>query len=97
MGQDPREMFRKLQQGLNTAQQRGAGGLPGGPKGFFAGTAGLLLLGTGVVVVNNALFNGTVVFSNAGFDDLKLTSSSGWWSPSNQIHQDRWCTERDIQ
>lgn len=55
MGQDPKEMFRKL---MSLAQQRGRGGLPGGPRNFFGAGAGLLLLGTGVVVVNNALFNG---------------------------------------
>lgn len=58
MGQDPRELFRKLQQTMSSAQQRGRGGLPGGPRNFFGGAAGLLLLGTGVVVANNALFNG---------------------------------------
>lgn len=58
MGQDPREMFRKLAQNLSSVQQKGRGGLPGGPRNFFGGAAGLLLLGTGVVVVNNALFNG---------------------------------------
>jgi len=58
MGQDPRDMFRKLQQTLSNAQQKGKGGLPGGPRNFFGGAAGLLLLGGGVLVVNNALFNG---------------------------------------
>ncbi len=59
MGQDPKEMWRKLQQTMSSAQQRGRGNLPGGPRNFLGGAAGLLLLGTGVVVVNNALFNGT--------------------------------------
>ena len=58
MAQDPREVWRKLQQTVNSAQQRGRGGLPGGPRNFFGGAAGLLLLGGGVVLVNNALFNG---------------------------------------
>ncbi|KAL9070915.1 MAG: hypothetical protein Q9161_004557 [Pseudevernia consocians] len=57
MGQDPKEMWRKLQQAMSSAQQRGRGGLPGGPRNFFGAGAGLLLLGSGVVVVNNALFN----------------------------------------
>lgn len=61
MGQDPREMFRKLQQTLGSAQKRAGGGLPGGPRNFFGGAAGLLLLGTGVVVANNALFNGMLL------------------------------------
>ena len=58
MAQDPKEIWRKLQQTMSSAQQRGRGSLPGGPRNFFGGAAGLLLLGTGVVVVNNALFNG---------------------------------------
>ena len=96
MGQDPRDIFRKLQQGLNSAQQKGAGGLPGGPRNFFGGAAGLLLLGTGVVVVNNALFNG---IESLIVNDLKLQliSGSGWWSSSHQVHKDRWCAERNIQ
>ena len=58
MGQDPREVFRKLQATLGSAQRRAGGGLPGGPRNFFGGAFGLLLLGGGVVVFNNALFNG---------------------------------------
>ena len=58
MGQDPREVFRRLQQTLGSAQKRAGGGLPGGPRNFFGGAVGLLLLGGGAVVVNNALFNG---------------------------------------
>lgn len=58
MGQDPREVFRRLQQTLGSAQKRAGGGLPGGPRNFFGGAFGLLLLGGGVVVFNNALFNG---------------------------------------
>ena len=61
MAQDPREYFQKL---LSQAQQRGRGSLPGGPRNFLGGAAGLLLLGTGVVVVvNNALFNGMTLSS----------------------------------
>ncbi len=58
MAQDPKEYFRKLQRSLNSAQQKGAGGLPGGPRNFFGGAFGVVLLVSGVVVVNNALFNG---------------------------------------
>jgi hypothetical protein len=63
MGQDPREVFRKLQQTLGSAQRRAGGGLPGGPRNFFGGAAGLVLLGTGVVVFNNALFNGIPILA----------------------------------
>lgn len=59
MAQDPKEVWRKLlQQTMSSAQQRSTGSLPGGPRNFFGGFAALLLLGTGVVVINNALFNG---------------------------------------
>lgn len=59
MAQDPKEVWRKLmQQTMSSAQQRGRGSLPGGPRNFFGGVAALLVLGTGVVVINNALFNG---------------------------------------
>ena len=58
MGQDPKEMWRKLQQTMNSAQQKGRGGLPGGPRNFYGAAAGVVLLGTGAVVINNALFNG---------------------------------------
>lgn len=58
MAQDPKEVWRKLlQQTMSSAQQRGRGSLPGGPRNFFGGVAALLVLGTGVVVINNALFN----------------------------------------
>ncbi|MCJ1443060.1 MAG: Prohibitin-2, subunit of the prohibitin complex (Phb1p-Phb2p) [Stictis urceolatum] len=57
MGQDPREAFRRMQRSLASMSQRG-GGMPGGaPKGALGGLAGLLLLGGGVLLVNNALFN----------------------------------------
>lgn len=69
MGQDPREVFRKLQQTLGSAQRRAGGGLPGGPRNFFGGAFGLLLLGGGVIVFNNALFNGNDTLL------LNLTSS----------------------
>lgn len=60
MAQDPKEMWRKLQQSVNSAQQRGRGGLPSGPRNL---ATGLILLGTGAVMVNNALFNGMQVYA----------------------------------
>ena len=95
MTQDPKEVWRKLQQRVNSAQQRGTGGLPGGPRNFFGGVAGLLLLGGGVVLVNNALFNGIKIVST--YQRLLLTGSSGRWSSGYQVHEDRWRKERDIQ
>ena len=73
MGQDPREAWRRLQQ---YAQERGGSrpNLPGGPRGFFGGAAGLILLGAGVVFVNNALFNGK--FPSTCRGDSSLTPAS---------------------
>ena len=62
MGQDPRDYYRKLQQTLSNAQAKGSKGLPGGPGNFFGSAAGLLLLGGGALVLNNALFNGKLVY-----------------------------------
>lgn len=57
MGQDPREAFRKLQQTIQNAR-RGSGMGGGPPKGSIGAGIGLLLLGGGVFLANNALFNG---------------------------------------
>jgi len=61
MGQDPRETWRKLQQTLANAQQQGRRGLGGSPRGAIGGAAGLVLLVGGVLVFNNALFNGNPI------------------------------------
>ncbi len=59
MARDPREAWAKLQQTLASAQQQGRRGMGGGnPRNLFGGAAGVLLLVGGVLVVNNALFNG---------------------------------------
>lgn len=55
MSQDPRDAWRRLQ---NAAMQQGRRGMGGSSKGIFGGAAGLFLLGGGVLVFNNALFNG---------------------------------------
>ncbi|TID22005.1 hypothetical protein E2P81_ATG11120 [Venturia nashicola] len=54
--------FQDLQRQLARAQAQGArfggpGGAGGGPKGAIGGLVGLVLLGGGAVVLNNALFN----------------------------------------
>lgn len=63
MSQDPRETWRKLQQTLASAQQQGRRGLGGAPKNFLGGTLGLIIIGGGVLVFNNALFNGMILIS----------------------------------
>ncbi|KAK3709949.1 Prohibitin-2, subunit of the prohibitin complex (Phb1p-Phb2p) [Vermiconidia calcicola] len=59
---DPRQMWENLQKGLQRAQKSGQrfGGAGGGaptPKGAIGGMAGVLFLGGGLWLVNNALFN----------------------------------------
>jgi prohibitin 2 len=65
MASDPRETLRRLQQSLSRVQRSG-GGMPGGgaPRGALGGIAGLVLLGGGAVLVNNALFNGMLVHTS---------------------------------
>ena len=58
MGQDPRDAWRKLQQTFANAQQQGRKGMGGAPKGALGGMVGLIILGGGALVFNNALFNG---------------------------------------
>ncbi|KAG6989794.1 prohibitin [Physcia stellaris] len=58
MGQDPKEAWRKLQQTLASAQQRGGGNPFGGsPRNLFGGAGALILLGGGAVLLSNSLFN----------------------------------------
>ncbi|MCJ1352367.1 MAG: Prohibitin-2, subunit of the prohibitin complex (Phb1p-Phb2p) [Icmadophila ericetorum] len=57
MGQDPRDAWRKLQQTFANAQQQGRKGMGGAPKGALGGMVGLIILGGGALVFNNALFN----------------------------------------
>ena len=80
---------------MNTAQQRGRGGLPGGPRKFFGGVGGVLLLGAGAVVINNALFNGKCVLQ-IETTKFQANMTSGRWPSSHQVHKGRWCTERDL-
>jgi prohibitin 2 len=56
---NPKEAWAKIQNELAKRGTRfgGAGGGP--PKGLFGGIGGLILVGGGIWVANNALFNGT--------------------------------------
>lgn len=58
------ETWAKLQQTLQDARRQGQnfGGAGGGgsPRRLFGGAAGLLLLGGGAILIQNALFNGTL-------------------------------------
>lgn len=59
---DPQEAWRRLQTELTrrTARFGGAGGgRP--PKGTFGGIAGLVIIGGGIFIANNALFNGSCI------------------------------------
>lgn len=53
------EAFRRLAQQLQRASSGGGGPLPGGSKGFFAGSGLLIALVGGGVLLNASLFNGT--------------------------------------
>jgi prohibitin 2 len=56
---DPKEAWSRIQNELTrrTARFGGAGG-GGPPKGLFGGIGGLILVGGGIWMANNALFNG---------------------------------------
>jgi len=57
---DPKEAWARIQNELTRRGSRfgGAGG-GGPPKGLFGGLGGLVLVGGGIWMANNALFNGT--------------------------------------
>lgn len=58
---DPQEAWKRLQSQIaaRTAKFGGSGGRGGGaPKGLFGGIGGLVLIGSGIWLANNALFNG---------------------------------------
>jgi prohibitin 2 len=59
---DPKEAWSRIQNELTrrTARFGGAGG-GGPPKGLFGGIGGLILVGGGIWMANNALFNGAFV------------------------------------
>lgn len=95
-GPDPRETWRKLQQTLSNAQQRGRGGFGGNPRNLFGGVGLLVLLGGGVLVVNNALFNGTLAPRDAE-TLVSNTVGSRWWPPGNQVHKNRRCSTANFQ
>ena len=54
---DPKEAWQRIQNELTRRTTRFGGGGPA-PKGLGGGIAGLVLLGGGLWVANNALFNG---------------------------------------
>lgn len=56
---DPREAWRRLQTELQRRSARVGGGGGGAPKGLGGGVALLAIIGGGVFLANNALFNGS--------------------------------------
>jgi prohibitin 2 len=56
---DPQEAWRRLQNELTRRSARFGGAGGGAPKGLGGGVVALALLGGGIFVANNALFNGT--------------------------------------
>lgn len=53
------EAFRRFAQQLQRAGQSGGSRIPGGSKGFFAGSGLLVALVGGGLALNASLFNGT--------------------------------------
>jgi len=53
------EAFRRLAKQLRTVGNNGGGPLPGGSRGFFAGSGLLIALIGGGLALNASLFNGT--------------------------------------
>jgi prohibitin 2 len=54
------EAFRRLANELRSSASNGGNPLPGGKKGFFAGSGFLIMLIGGGLVVNASLFNGAL-------------------------------------
>ena len=55
---DPKEAWQRLQNELTRRGARFGGSGGGAPKGLGGGVASLVLLGGGIWLANNALFNG---------------------------------------
>ncbi|MCJ1294585.1 Prohibitin-2, subunit of the prohibitin complex (Phb1p-Phb2p) [Xylographa carneopallida] len=72
MAQDPRETWRRLQQGIANAQQQGRKGLGGSPRGAITGVALLAITVGGSIAISNALFN-----VDGGHRAIKYTRVSG--------------------
>jgi prohibitin 2 len=70
---DPKEAWARIQNELTRRSARfgGAGG-GGPPKGVFGGIGGLILIGGGIWMANNALFNGTPCFTQASARHFRL-------------------------
>lgn len=64
---DPKEAWARIQNELTRRSQRFGGG-GGPPKGLFGGLGGLVLLGGGIWVANNALFNGGWTYVEGAFE-----------------------------
>jgi prohibitin 2 len=56
---DPKEAWARIQNELTRRTQRLGGSGGGSPKGLFGSIGGLVLVGGGIWMANNALFNGT--------------------------------------
>lgn len=60
---DPREAWQRIQTELTRRTARFGGGGGGPPKGAFGGLGALFVIGGGVYLANNALFNGSLFHS----------------------------------
>lgn len=97
MAQDPREAWQRLQRSI---QQRGragfSGGFPGGNAGKIFGP-GIIAVVIGGFILSNSLFNGISCYITGHAAYSLLMQCSRRWSQSYQIHENKWCEERNIQ
>lgn len=104
MARNPKEQWERLQLMLQHRGGRGGfgfgGGFPsGGGRGGGVGVA-VLVLAIGGYALSNSLFNGESNYIPCAWmipGDLADFLSSRWWSPCDQILEDRWCEEGDLQ
>lgn len=77
---DPKEAWSRIQNELTRRSARfgGAGG-GGPPKGVFGGIGGLILIGGGIWMANNALFNGKPCFVGAFYQALPTFHKPEWY------------------
>ena len=57
---DPKEAWQRIQNELTRRTARFGGGGGGPPKGAAGGLGALVLIGGGLYLANNALFNGSL-------------------------------------
>jgi hypothetical protein len=80
---DPKEAWQRIQNELTRRTTRFGGGGSPAPKGLGGGIAGLVLLGGGLWVANNALFNGQCCSSHPAPPHAHTIQSTEVTAPSS--------------